>query len=626
MPGVRNPEPDARVGGTVAETSSPASGPVRRSVPPRTPGACAARTSRWRRPRPVRAAISPTGSPAGRRRARIAPVPRSRVTTSPASLPTRIASRTRTGWAWTSSARVSVAHRRAPCSNPSRVTAPAGPRTKSVATVDQRHQHRAGTERGPGRRQRGDPSDQRERPDLAVVGGRRRAPTATTAVAITGDSPSAGSGCSQRTAPVDGVDEAQRVPSASSLPDGRDRAGVVVDRGRPRGSDPGTGPTSAACPWRLSSPTSPPSSVDTIATGRRARRVRPARPGPASRASRSCHRTSRSPGRARRTPEAVASRTVSSRSAPSGCTPVSGTSQTAGPGGERHRGHPAVADDDAGGSIVGQHRRGPARERPRPHGGHDGRVVTRALGSRRRGGPPGTVALGAPPGRTATSVTTASAAASATRIRRRSRRRRPRPRPGAGAEPAGESQPRGRGPGVLPERHRDPPASATASVACPASRPAAPAVCSARLTSTGSTAPRTPVTTSTHGRGRSSSASRAVSSAAGSRDDGAVVGHPARVDGDRTGAGQADVVRGDDDVVGAADRREVDLLGQRRRPEAADQRRPLGELPDGGPGGRRERAGAGSVDPVEHRPSGRRRPDAPGPRSPRARPARATTA
>ncbi len=155
------------------------------------------------------------------------------------------------------------------------------------------------------------------RPEPALI--------ATVPGAITGDPAITGSGRSQRSAPVAPSTMRSRVPAASGCHTVATAPDASSTAGTPRGR-PGRRTDQRVRPVGLSMPTSPPSTVETTATGDPPPGATSAT-GPGVSAVSSCQRTFPVSRSSATNPESVASNTVSPRSAPTGSTPATGTSQ-----------------------------------------------------------------------------------------------------------------------------------------------------------------------------------------------------------------------------------------------------------------------------------------------------------
>ncbi len=151
--------------------------------------------------------------------------------------------------------------------------------------------------------------------------------------------------------PGGAVDHPQLGLGPVALPHGRDRPGRCVNR---RGALDPAG--EAHRPPDVAGPDVQPDQAALLGGDHRDRPTRrsgrPTRRGPGSPACPAATGSSRWPGRARRTRGRSPSSTVSSRSAPSGCTFASGTSQPPRTRREHDGGHPAVADDDPDAPVV----------------------------------------------------------------------------------------------------------------------------------------------------------------------------------------------------------------------------------------------------------------------------------
>ena len=225
---------------------------------------------------------------------------------------------------------------------------------------------------------------------------------------------------------------------------------------------------------------------------------RPARPVRASPAVSVSHRTFPVRRSSATKPASVLSRTVSPRTSPRRLDVPDLRLPPHPSVVERDRADPVVADHDHV-TPVREQRRPPVGQRARPARRDDARLGRR---------------LAPRPERGVAAFAAASCVARSARRRSppwpRRRRRAPR-RSGASRRDrgaGGAAEPGCRRAGVLPEGHRDPPMRKRASNAAPAAPPTSPAVRSARLMTTGSTAPRTPSTNPMQGSDRPSSASR----------------------------------------------------------------------------------------------------------------------
>ena len=108
--------------------------------------------------------------------------------------------------------------------------------------------------------------------------------------------------------------------------------------------------------------------------------------------------------------------------------------------------------------------------------------------------------------------------------------------------------------------------------------PNRPTSCATRLRTTGSIALRIPSISDVQGSALCSSAARTAMQRARVAGDLVVVVQPVDGDDDLLTAGHRDVVRGNDRVVGATDRRDVDLVGETAVEQVGHEIRPCSQL------------------------------------------------